>query len=236
MKSYVRRHRNILTPQAKAIRAERCPRLLNHLKHKGGEVRVFVDEKKFVVDEVSNRRNARVIAENPSQVPVVMHSKNPASVMVFGAVASDGRVMPPHFIEAGLKINTTEYLKILTEVLMPWIRKHYDPKKVMFVQDSAPAHGSKAVQEFLKAELPNFVPKEVWPSSSPDLNPCDFWLWGAVEVKSNAAPHNTIASLKRSIKRELLSIKPDEARTACASFRKRITEVIAANGGHIEKN
>ena len=89
--------------------------------------------------------------------------------MVFGVVASNGKVMPPHFIDAGLKINTAEYLKILKEVLLPWIKKNYDPMKVMFIQDSAPAHGSKTVQKFLKRELPLFVPSTIWPSSSPDL-------------------------------------------------------------------
>ena len=34
MKSYVRRVRNLLTTRAKALRAERCPKLLNYLKHK----------------------------------------------------------------------------------------------------------------------------------------------------------------------------------------------------------
>ena len=103
-----------------------------------------------------------------------MQSKNPASVMVFAAVASDGKVMPSHFIEAGLKINTAEYLKILKDVLMPWIRRNYDPFKVMLVQDSAPAHGAKKVQDFLKENFPLMVPKDIWSSSSPDLNVCDY--------------------------------------------------------------
>ena len=64
-------------------------------------LRCFVDGKKFVVDEVVNKQNTRIIAFDPSEVTPVMHSKNPASVMVFAAVASDGKVMPPHFIEAG---------------------------------------------------------------------------------------------------------------------------------------
>ena len=98
MKSYVRRVRNLLTTRSRALRAERCPKLL---KHKGGHVRVFVDEKKFVVDEVANKRNTRIIAFDPSEVPPVMQSKNPAFVLVFAAVASDGKVMPPHFIEEG---------------------------------------------------------------------------------------------------------------------------------------
>ena len=110
---------------------------MNYLKHKGGHVRVFVDEKKFVVDEVANCQNTRLVASDSSEVPPVMQSKNPASVMVFAAVASDGKIMPPHFIEACLEINTAEYLKILKDVLMPWIRRNYDPFKVMLVQDSA---------------------------------------------------------------------------------------------------
>ena len=234
MKSYVRRRRSILTERSRAIRAERSPKLLSHLRHKGGKVRIFVDEKKFVVDEVSNRHNARVIAQDPSKVPPVMQSKNPASVMVFGAMAGDGRVMPPHFIEAGLKINTTEYMKILQDVMMPWVTRHYDPTQVMFVQDSAPAHGSKTVQDYLQQKMPLFVPKDMWPSSSPDLNPCDFWLWGVIEEDSNAAPHNSVDSLKVAIRSAFRSIKAVNVKRACAVFRGRIQKVVAASGGYIE--
>ena len=95
MKSFCRRRCNILTAKSKAIRKERSPLLLNHLKHHGGAVRIFVDENKFVVDEASNRRNSRFITKDSSCVPPVMQSKHPASVMVFGAIASDGKVMPP---------------------------------------------------------------------------------------------------------------------------------------------
>ena len=123
MKSYARRVRNLQTTRSRVLRAERFPKLQNHLKHKAGHVRVYFDEKKLVVDEVPNKQNTRIIAFDPSEVPPVMQSKNPASVMVFAAVASDGNVMPPHFIEAGVKINTADYLKILKDVLMPWIRK-----------------------------------------------------------------------------------------------------------------
>ena len=216
------------------IQKKRSHLLLNHLKHKGGSVRIFVDEKKFVVDEVANHRNSQFIAKNPSCVPPVMQSKHPASVMVFGVVASDGKVMPPHFIDAGLKINTAEYLKILKEVLLPWIKKNYGPMKVMFIQDSVPAHGSKTVQKFLKRELPLFVPSTIWPSSSPDLNPCDYWLWGNVEKVSNAQPHSSVVSLKTSIRRAIKTIKKESAIKACRSFRARIQQVVHAEGGYIE--
>ena len=70
MTSYVQRRRHLLTAKAKAIRAERCPKLLSFIKHQGaGKTLVFVDEKKFTVDAEVNRRNSRVIAYNPSDVP-----------------------------------------------------------------------------------------------------------------------------------------------------------------------
>ena len=46
MKSYVRRVRNLLTTRSKALRAERCPKLLNHLKHKGGTCPCFCRREK----------------------------------------------------------------------------------------------------------------------------------------------------------------------------------------------
>lgn len=234
MKSYVRRVHNLLTTRSRALRVERCQELLNHLKHRGGHVRIFVDEKKFVVDEVANRQNTRVIASDPSEVPPVMQSKNPASVMVFAAVASDGKVMPPHFIEAGLKINAEEYLKILKDVLMPWIRRNYEPFNVMLIQDSAPAHGAKKVQDFLKENLPLFVPKDIWPSSSPDLNVCDYWLFGVIEGESNVTSHPSVNSLKTAIRQAFRNLDPEDVKRSCSRFRSRISQIIDAKGGHIE--
>ena len=84
LKCYVRRHSYILSLKSNAIRAERYPWLLNHSTHKGVDVRYFANKKKVMVDEDSNRWNAGVLVENQDQV--VMHSKNHASVLSFGAV------------------------------------------------------------------------------------------------------------------------------------------------------
>ena len=141
MKSYCRQRHCILTAKSKAIRIERNPLLLNHLKNCGGDVRIFVDEKIFIVGKKkTNCRNSWVIAKSHKELPAMMESKHPTSVMVFSAVVSNGRIMPPHFIKAGTKTNTSECVKILKEVLMPWIKNIANHKWVMFIQDSAPAH------------------------------------------------------------------------------------------------
>ena len=54
-----------------------------------------------------------MIAKSQKELPAVMESKHPASVMVFSVVASNDKIMPPHFIKTGTKINTSECVKIL---------------------------------------------------------------------------------------------------------------------------
>ncbi|QQP36914.1 Uncharacterized protein FKW44_022155 [Caligus rogercresseyi] len=41
--------------------------------------------------------------------------------------------------------------------------------------------------------------KGFWPPSSPDLSPCDYYLWGVLERDSNKRAHNTVDSLKAAI-------------------------------------
>ena len=60
------------------------------------------------------------IATNNRDVPRVMTTKFPATVMVFGVVSSKGHIMPPYILEVGLKVNTKVYLDVLTSVVIPW--------------------------------------------------------------------------------------------------------------------
>ena len=59
------------------------------------------------------------IATNNRDVPKVMKTKFPATVMVFAVVSSEGHIMPPHIFEVGLKVNTNVYLDILKSVAIP---------------------------------------------------------------------------------------------------------------------
>ncbi|QQP49234.1 Uncharacterized protein FKW44_009817 [Caligus rogercresseyi] len=70
--------------------------------------------------------------------------------------------------------------------------------------------------------MANFWPKDFWPSSSPDLNPLDFFWWSVIESRTNATPHVNVESLKSAISREWEVYPKEDIRRACASFRARI--------------
>ena len=60
------------------------------------------------------------IATNNRDVPRVMKTKFPATVMVFGVASSEGHIMPPHIFEVGLKVNTKMYLDVQKSVVIIW--------------------------------------------------------------------------------------------------------------------
>ena len=99
-------------------------------------------------------------------VPRVMETKFPATVIVFGVVSSKGHIMPPHIFEVGLKVNTKVYLDMLKSVVIPWCNQVAGGRPWVWQQDSAPAHKSKEIQAWLQ-ECYNFVPFSHWPPPSP---------------------------------------------------------------------
>ena len=60
------------------------------------------------------------IATNNRDVPRVMKTKFPATVMIFSVVSSESHIMPPHIFKVDLEVNTKVYLDVLKGVVIPW--------------------------------------------------------------------------------------------------------------------
>ena len=96
------------------------------------------------------------IATNNRDVPRVMKTKFPATVMVFGVVSSESHIMPRHIFEVGLKVNTKVYLDVLKSMVIPWCNQVAGGRPWVWQQDSAPPHKSKETQAWLQ-ECYDFV-------------------------------------------------------------------------------
>ena len=80
-------------------------------------------------------------------------------------------------------------------------------EKYYFQKDGARPHTTAIVQTWLKGEFgKKLVDKDLWPPRSPDLNPCDFYLWGYLKpVVYNPLP-KTLDDLKANLEREIKKI------------------------------
>ena len=141
------------------------------------------------------------IAMYNRDVPRLMKTKFPATVMVFGVVSSEGRIMPPHIFEVSLKVNTKEYLDVLKSVVIPWCNQVAGGKPWVWQQDTAPAHKSKETQAWLQKECYDFVPFSHWPPSTPDLNSLVYFIWSYIENITNMTSYNTKATLIAAFRR-----------------------------------
>jgi hypothetical protein len=234
-RSYSLRRGQFMSAATKKTRYEKAAVLLNRLKHPPvPDILIFFsDEKNFSQDQKVNSRNHRWLCEDPSKVPIVMKTKFPATVMVPGVVSNKGDVMPPHIFEAGLRVDTKIYLDVLTNVVKPWMDEVAAGRPYIWQQDGAPAHTSKKTQEWCRDNLPFFWEKEIWPPSSPDCNPMDYFVWGVSERDVNRSPHNTKQSLINSIKEVFSLIPREDIKRACSRFRSRLEKDVAAEGDFI---
>ena len=115
---------------------------------------------------------------------LTLQRQKPASVMVWGGVTATGLKTSLVFIDEGVKINKDTYLKLMKENLLPWTKLTFGEGGITHQQDGAASHTANFVQNWCKNNMALFWTKEMWPPSSPDLNPMGFSVWNILESKA----------------------------------------------------
>jgi hypothetical protein len=74
-----------------------------------------------------------------------------------------------------------------------------------------------------------------WPPLSPDLNPCDFFLWGFLKEKMFPMKFRDVMKMIAMIIQLCSEIDEDVGRRVITNMHFRLQEVVTQNGGHIEQ-
>ena len=128
---------------------------------------------------------------------------------------------------------------MLKSYYIPALRKRNELAFTIFQQDGAPPHIANVVLEFLREifdeRLISGNCECFWPAYSPDLNPCDFFLWGYLKSKvfSNPKP-DTVEQLKRNIRREIRRINTNTLTKVLDNFVTKLKKVVSSRGAWIE--
>ena len=73
-----------------------------------------------------------------------------------------------------------------------------------------------------------------WAPSSPDMNPCDFWLWGDLKEKVYKPLPASIDELKQSITRHFNNLEAATISKAVKSMQKRARLLVQSEGKAFE--
>ena len=126
---------------------------------------------------------------------------------------------------------------MLRTFLRPKLLEFNDTENFWFQQDGATAHTARPSLEVLREMFPNRLISlrgDIgWPARSPDLAPCDFFLWGHLKAEVFKCRPQTLEELKDIIHEKIANISTETTIKVMESFRKRLRECSANNGRHL---
>ena len=189
------------------------------------------DEAYFYLHGGHNIQNNRIWAEFQ---PNECHEEplNDDKIMVWCAFSAC-KVYGPYFFKEN--VNWQNYLDCLKNYFWPKHKNLKNAAQFYFQQDGAPPHRKKEVQDWLKSKFGDrFLDSSIWPPRSPDLNPCDFSLWGTIKHKVYDPIPLTVEQLKENIIGEFDNFKKTNLNSIFLNMQKRLDLIEQEKGGHIE--
>jgi len=212
------------------------------------------DESTFNLNGVVNRHNSCYWSE---ENPNILIEKQPKSIglSVWAAISSQG-IIGPHFFHSPppngtypyfspCNVNGVNYLDLLQNVFYPKFQDLPDYQDHLFMQDGAPPHYSTAVRAWLNNNLPDQwigrgvgsdQCKIVWPPRSPDLTPCDYFLWGYVKHLTYSQNPTSLFELQNCIVEAFKSITLEMCERVCRSVYGRFQTCIELGGSQVTRN
>ncbi len=105
------------------------------------------------------------------------------------------------------------------------IEEMLEERPFVWQQDSAACHTFRKIQKWFGKQFFNFTTSDVWPPTSPYLNPMDFFVWSAFERDTNRTACNTKDQLITCIQASFTHLSRDAVKRAYLRFRGHIEVV-----------
>jgi len=212
-KSSVPKRIPLLTEAQRQKRVDWC---IQHLEFDWKNV-WFSDESYIEVNQ-----STTPVWHKKGQRPTVPKPKFAAKIMCWGAVSM-------HFKSKLAVVQGSMTSQRYIETLQGYLLDEKDEsfvRRMVFQQDGASCHTSKATQTFLSSTGLTVLP---WPANSPDLNPIEN-VWAVLKQSVEKRVVKTKDELIRVVQEEWDSLSMEFVRNTIKSMKKRLTQVIENRG------
>lgn len=231
-----------LLPRDLNQRMEFCTKFLEMIEAQPQFLSHFImsDEAHFHLSGYVNKQNFRYWAqENPRLLH--QHPLHSEKVTVWCGVSSFG-IFGPYFFQddngRAVTVTSERYVAMLNDFLLPMLRQHNaDLRSLWFQQDGATSHTARLSMQTVRRLFPGKVISRngdvTWPSRSPDLSACDYFLWGYLKHKVYEIRPHSIEDLKESITTAIRQIPLEMLRKTLDSLKRRAETCVQINGAHL---
>ena len=136
------------------------------------------------------------------------------------------------FVDPGAEVNGAYYRDVLlSQQLLPMMRNVLG-EFFIFQQDNAPAHWARDTVRLLEQATPAFIPPDLWPPNSLDINPMDYKIW--VQERVYQSRVHSIDELKQRLLHVWHGMDQSIIDSAVDEWRLRLRACVRAKGGHYE--
>ncbi|GFV92937.1 uncharacterized protein TNCV_1693301 [Trichonephila clavipes] len=205
---------------------------------------LWTDEAHFTLRGSVNTHNCRIWAtENPRTVlETPLHGEKITVWVGF----TTSTIIGPFFFEemrdSGFVTATVtgeRYADMLQNRIIPSLTDKHLLERAIFMQDGAPPHIARHVKNLLRRSFGDDRVlsrhfHHAWPPRSPDLSPCDYWLWGYLKSQVYRDRPTSLGMLKDNIRLQCLTITPDMLYSAVHNIIPRLQLLLRNDGEHIE--
>lgn len=193
------------------------------------------DESSFPLVREPNPQNTRFWAtENPHQV-VATRTQYQQKLNVWMGIFQ-GNLIGPFFIIGNL--NGETYLQLLQNNVLPALQQlRQNTQEIIFQHDGCPAHIVHPVRQFLNEHFTEWIGRGgtiEWPPRSPDLAPCDFFLWSHLKNNVYKTKCANLDELRAKIIEECHNINYRVLANVRRNFYERLHYCLAQNGDLFE--
>jgi transposase len=150
------------------------------------------------------------------------------SVMVWRCISHDCKL---DLVTIQGNLTGDQYIRdILQPVVIPHFDNHPLATRLVYMDDNARPHRSRAVTAYLQSEA---VTSVLWPAMSPDFNPIEH-IWDILghRIQAREPPVQNIRQLEATLHQEWQQLSQQDIRCLTGETRRRVEAVIQACGGY----
>lgn len=197
---------------------------------------LWTDESNVSNCGIYNRKNSHYWSIDNPRLTTEVRAQVRFSINVWCGILGD-RIIGPYFYSGTL--NGQRYFSFVQNDMLSLLEPIPDDERrsIIFQQDGAPAHNTNVVMNFLRNNYNGLIANNSatpWPARSPDLTPCDFFLWGFVKDHVYAERVHSLEELQNRVRRAIALITPQMLRKVHLETVNRARHCIAQGGRHFE--
>ncbi|UYV80288.1 hypothetical protein LAZ67_18002305 [Cordylochernes scorpioides] len=220
----------VLTQDQKELRVLRCQELLNLIQNEPDFLNSLVtgDESwMFEYDPESKRQSCACHTKSSPRPKKARMSKSSIKTMIIVFFDIRG-IVHCKFVPQGQTVNLAFYLEVLRRLKRRIAPVRTDIKDtVKLYHDNATSHTAFIITNFLARSN---TPVILHPPYSPDLAPCDFFLFPRLKREMKGKHWETVENIQHHVTTFLRSIPVEEFQGAFQAWQTRLRKCIDAGG------